>query len=358
MNALRRLVLTLTGNRPISYAAILCGAVLLSLYSLAYLTAVPSSAFGQQIKAGVVTHDAQLPEAPANLTISIPERRALGDRSNRSDSAPTVIDFDHNAAGNPISAPCIFYLTAPLQELYAPLGVHFSGPDPNSGGAILNQCGNFGVSAVSGFNFLAFNRQAGYPHAGVPTDPETITFDSPQTIISMLASAGLVSGTFYLQAFDVNNLVVSTDTQTASQGAYVLLRVSSPLGIRRVVLTRTDNNRSSGDIAFVIDNLSFVQANLSDLCIQDDSSGNLLQINTTTGEYQFTNCGGLIVGGTGTLTRRGSQITLQHNAADRRVIATIDTSTNKATASLQLFAQGRTFSISDRNITNNTCACR
>ena len=95
-----------------------------------------------------------------------------------------------------------------------------------------------------------------------------------------------------------------------------------------------------------------------DLCIQDDSNGNLLQIDITTGEYQFSNCGGLTLGGTGTLTRRGSQITLQHNAADRRVMATIDTSTNKATASVQLFAQGRTFSISDRNITNNTCACR
>ncbi|MFL6273632.1 MAG: hypothetical protein ACJ74G_00360 [Blastocatellia bacterium] len=95
-----------------------------------------------------------------------------------------------------------------------------------------------------------------------------------------------------------------------------------------------------------------------DLCIQDDSSGNLLQIDTTTGDYQFSNCGGLTLGGTGTLTRRGSTITLQHNAMDRRVIATIDTSTNKATASLQLFAQGRTFGITDRNITNNTCACR
>jgi uncharacterized delta-60 repeat protein len=95
-----------------------------------------------------------------------------------------------------------------------------------------------------------------------------------------------------------------------------------------------------------------------DLCLQDDSNSNLLQINTTTGEYQFTNCAGLTVGGTGTLTKRGSAITLQHNTADRRVMATIDTASGKATASLQLFAQGRTFSITDRNITNNTCACR
>jgi DNA-binding beta-propeller fold protein YncE len=94
------------------------------------------------------------------------------------------------------------------------------------------------------------------------------------------------------------------------------------------------------------------------LCIQDDSNGNLLQVNTTTGDYQFTNCGGLTLGGTGTVTKRGSQITLQHNAPDRRVMATLDTSTNRATASIQLFSQGRTFSITDRDITNNTCACK
>lgn len=95
-----------------------------------------------------------------------------------------------------------------------------------------------------------------------------------------------------------------------------------------------------------------------DLCVQDDSSGNLLQINSTTGAYQFTNCGGLTIGGTGTLTKRGSQITLQHNASDRRVMVSIDSSTKRATASIQLFSQGRTFSITDRNITNNTCTCR
>jgi hypothetical protein len=97
---------------------------------------------------------------------------------------------------------------------------------------------------------------------------------------------------------------------------------------------------------------------LFDICLQDDSSNNVLQINTTTGEYQFTNCAGLTIGGTGTLTKRGNQITLQHNASDRRVLASIDSSTKRATASVQLLSTGRTFGITDRNITNNTCACR
>jgi uncharacterized delta-60 repeat protein len=95
-----------------------------------------------------------------------------------------------------------------------------------------------------------------------------------------------------------------------------------------------------------------------DLCVQDDSNGNLLQLNSTTGEYLFTNCAGVTVGGKGTVTRRGNTLTLQHNANDRRVMSTIDTGAHRASASVQLLAVGKTFSITDRNTANNTCACK
>lgn len=95
-----------------------------------------------------------------------------------------------------------------------------------------------------------------------------------------------------------------------------------------------------------------------DICVQDDGSGDLLQINTSTGQYQFTNCRGLTVGGAGSVTRRAGLITLQHIAGDRRVTAKIDASANKATASIQLLSMGSTFNITDRNIANNACVCR
>ena len=95
-----------------------------------------------------------------------------------------------------------------------------------------------------------------------------------------------------------------------------------------------------------------------DTCIQDDSSGSILQINTATGEYQFTNCSGFTISGIGSLTKRGSTITLQHTAADRRVMSKIDGGINKATASIQILSQGLSFTLTDRNTTNNTCACR
>jgi hypothetical protein len=94
-----------------------------------------------------------------------------------------------------------------------------------------------------------------------------------------------------------------------------------------------------------------------DLCLQDDSNGNFLKINSTTGDYQFTSCSGFTLTGTGSLIKKGSTITLQHNAADRRVLAKIDASVNKATASIQALSQGMTFNIMDRNTANNTCTC-
>ncbi len=93
-------------------------------------------------------------------------------------------------------------------------------------------------------------------------------------------------------------------------------------------------------------------------CLQDDSSGSVLQINTNTGEYLFRTCGGFTISGTGSLTSRGSTITLQHTTSDRRVMAKLDGSINKATASIQILSQGLSFTITDRNTADNTCSCR
>ena len=99
------------------------------------------------------------------------------------------------------------------------------------------------------------------------------------------------------------------------------------------------------------------QPSLFDLCIQDDSSSSTLRINSTTGDYVYTNCSGLSLAGTGTLIIKGSILTLQHYAADRRVVARIDNSVNKATAAIQILSLGTTFTLTDRNTQNNTCSC-
>ncbi len=50
------------------------------------------------------------------------------------------------------------------------------------------------------------------------------------------------------------------------------------------------------------------------MCIQDENNGNLLLFNSLTGAYKFMNCSGIVLSGTGVLTRNGSIVTIQHNA--------------------------------------------
>lgn len=94
-----------------------------------------------------------------------------------------------------------------------------------------------------------------------------------------------------------------------------------------------------------------------DICLQDESNGNILQINPETGDYLFKNCAGTVLGGVGTLTRRGNLITLQNNTGSHKLQATIDGNTGKATATLKIFGQGPALTITDRDITNNSGTC-
>lgn len=108
-----------------------------------------------------------------------------------------------------------------------------------------------------------------------------------------------------------------------------------------------------GDLAFVS-----VSGGAFNTCLQDESNGNILLLNTATGDYQFINCGGLSISGAGSLIIKGSDVTLQHNTPDRRVVVKIAGQANRGTASVQLLPDGTVFTISDRDLTNNTCTCQ
>jgi len=117
------------------------------------------------------------------------------------------------------------------------------------------------------------------------------------------------------------------------------------------------NNETTGDFIYTTSATIPFQSIQSDFCLRDPGNGNLLQINLTTGAYQFTNCSGVMVGGTGTLVKKGCYVTLQHNSASVRLLARFDTCARTGTASLQVFSSGRTFSLTDRDSVNNTCGC-
>jgi parallel beta-helix repeat protein/putative cofactor-binding repeat protein len=91
-----------------------------------------------------------------------------------------------------------------------------------------------------------------------------------------------------------------------------------------------------------------------DICIQ--SGREILRINSASGDYEFTNCDGITLTGTGTIRGKGCTITLQHNAPDRRILAMVNTCQNKGTVSVQILFPRRTFNISDLNIRDG-CGC-
>jgi hypothetical protein len=105
---------------------------------------------------------------------------------------------------------------------------------------------------------------------------------------------------------------------------------------------------------------TYVTTSAFDICLQDNSNGNRLLFNSTTGEYQFTSCTtGFTLIGVGALTANGCTITLQHIAANRRITASVDTCQHTGSASVLVVSPGRlsNFTLTDTNTANNSCVC-
>lgn len=141
------------------------------------------------------------------------------------------IDFDD------VSAPCEFSSTLPLRTEYLALGVSFRPQRPKDGGAILDECSNFGVTGHSSPNFLAFNAGAGYPGGGFARDPELLRFTTPHSHVELKAGDGFSTGTLTLTGFDVFGMPVATDSISISP-ALQTMTLDGP-GIVLVVLDCT-----------------------------------------------------------------------------------------------------------------------
>lgn len=120
-------------------------------------------------------------------------------------SVPGDIDFDDG------TQPCNFASTVALTTEYSALGVVFSGPGGNDGGAILDECGNFGVSGYSAPNFLAFNINSGLSNGGIPRGPETLTFSVAVDTVAINAG-GASAGTITLECFDAGAASVGSQS--------------------------------------------------------------------------------------------------------------------------------------------------
>lgn len=177
-------------------------------------------------------------EVPGTPPTSPPGGSAI----HRTTSA-VFINFDD------ASQPCAFMYTTALSGAYSALGVTFEGPGGHDGGAVLDQCGNFGVSGHSAPNFLAFNSTALCADGGVPRAPETLHFSPPVTQVSMLVALGYGGGPepVTLRAYDASNVLVSGQSITPLP-AVQLMSVTGP-GIAKVVI--------DGPSVFIIDDLAF-----------------------------------------------------------------------------------------------------
>ena len=183
-----------------------------------------------------------------------------------------VITFDEQYVGGlpvPVSyqglASSPWNSLTPLTEAYAPMGVHFAGPDWASGGVIVNDPPNFspyggpdqygfGVLPHSGQNVLAFNRNAvignWWTGLGTASDPETISFDDPQSAVSIWAAGGWKGRKFTLEAFDGIGDLLASDSLTTQDWSQLSVSAS---GIQYVTLTETGHWWDS----WVYDDLSF-----------------------------------------------------------------------------------------------------
>jgi len=93
-------------------------------------------------------------------------------------------------------------------------------------------------------------------------------------------------------------------------------------------------------------------------CLQDDSNaGSVVLFNTSTGDYRFCCNGVVIASGLGAMLKKGCDFTIQDNSSDRRVLIKSGFGSGKGSASIQSPPANIWYTITDRNILENSCHC-
>jgi trimeric autotransporter adhesin len=94
-----------------------------------------------------------------------------------------------------------------------------------------------------------------------------------------------------------------------------------------------------------------------DVCLQDDRTGDSLQFDSCTGDFQFTKCGAgaLVLTGRGSTSFQGNLLTMRGDNIYAMFNVNPNSSLRSGTA---LVKSGRLFVINDRDTSDNTCGCR
>lgn len=144
----------------------------------------------------------------------------------------------------------------------------------------------------------------------------------------------------------------------ASVTVTIVATVNSSISVAAITNTATVSSCTfDPDLS---DNASTVTTRVASIeCLQDDGSDDFISFNLITGDYTFTKCGasGFVLSGSGEVITKSCLIALRDTESDRRLLAQIDTCTNRGKASLQLFSPSMKLTIIDRNTADNSCAC-
>ena len=124
-----------------------------------------------------------------------------------------------------------------------------------------------------------------------------------------------------------------------------------PVGSNPVNCTATDAAGNVATCAFML--------NVFSLCLVDDNNpGNVVLINTSTGDYRYCCNGVTVASGRGVLTTHGCNVTIDHVKGDRRVLMQVDTNNGLGSGAAFIKISGvTTCQISDHAIAGNECSC-
>jgi hypothetical protein len=270
----------------------------------------------------------------------------------------TVTCTATDTATVPNTATCMFTVTVTQCTITCPANINVANA-PNQCGAVVTfaptpvpVCGTVSCSPASGSFFPKGTTSVTCNTTVGPSCSFTVTVTDTQPPgltcpVNQTALTPLPGGT---------SVVVNYPAPTVSDNCPGVITVCFPpsgstfnVGVTTVSCTATDASSNTTKCSFTV--------TVYNACLQDDSNATtVLVFNTLTGDYRFC-CNGTVFTGKGTVTKLGNTWTLTHNGADRKVLARLDGNANSATASLQSPAGTTRCTITDRNITNNSCQC-
>jgi hypothetical protein len=200
----------------------------------------------------------------------------------------------------------------------------------------INLAGIFPPYSV-GFNYLLFVEGGGFD-----TTITDISTDNGVTWTQVLSKANLIN-----------------DNQWHNVAADVTALVGAATSVRVRFSFDSVDNIANSTTGWHVDDIA-VCGQAFNFCIQDDATGDYVQINTVTGAYSTKQCStGFVAQGTGKVTTNGNTITLTDTTPPNFNTVTVNTSTHTGSAAIRVRSSLKivAYNINDSNTQNNTCVC-